>query len=159
MPAFREVARLFECYGDPEWVTELKRRGRECRGKGKEIQMGIGVGKVVSLFGGQPYDVYIGRRGKGEIGYFGSPIIVHRTCQICEEFHGTRGSTLECFERWARERGEQDPEYRQRVADLHRKVLACFCLPGSPCHGNVLMALALEWSGGEENRNDEGIPF
>lgn len=82
-----------------------------------------------------PEDVYIGRAGKGMDGYFGNPFILLRG----EE----RGSTLDKFEEYARDRIANDPEYKERVKGLYGKRLFCFCKPNS-CHGDVLERLAAE---------------
>lgn len=117
------------------------------------------LGRIVCVGTGQDYDVYIGRPGKGQDGPFGNPIEVCRICSICEEFHGTKGSTLPCFERYAKERAEEDQEWKKRVIDLQGKTLGCFCGPNQPCHGHVLLQLASEWAEGEGSTTDETIPF
>lgn len=92
----------------------------------------------------EPYDVYIGRAGKGQSGYFGNPIRRDDLCPVCSETHRTGGSTLPCFETYARRRIERDPEYKERVRALYGKTLGCFCKPVSACHGDILAALAME---------------
>jgi hypothetical protein len=89
----------------------------------------------------QPGDVYIGRAGHGLDGYFGNPIRRGELCPMCDEVHEERGSTLHCFEAWAKQRLREDPVYRERVKNLHGKNLGCFCVP-SPCHGSILARLA-----------------
>jgi hypothetical protein len=89
------------------------------------------------------YDVYVGRPGKGMSGYFGNPVRRGSPCPECEALHQTRGSTLDCFEAYARRRIERDPEYRSRVLALWGKRLGCFCKP-SRCHGDTLRDLAHE---------------
>lgn len=79
-------------------------------------------------------------------GYFGNPVKLNDICPVCDELHTTRGSTISCFEAYARRRISVDPKYRQRVKELHGKTLGCFCVP-LPCHGHVLEKLA-----GELNR-------
>ena len=91
-------------------------------------------------------EVYIGRKGKGQSGYFGNPIRRGYDCMECGVVHATGGSTLPCFERYARKRMASDAEYRSRVAGLHGKVLGCFCAP-APCHGDILIKLAAELVG------------
>jgi len=81
--------------------------------------------------------VYIGRAGKGRDGYFGNPF------QLGD---GDKGSTLERFERYARTRIKEDPEYRARVKALRGRRLLCFCAP-KPCHGDVLAKLCWELNG------------
>ena len=58
------------------------------------------MGKVVNIYK-ERYDVYIGRPGKGEVGYFGNPIVVGKECPICGEIH-QRGETLKCYEKYLR---------------------------------------------------------
>lgn len=82
-------------------------------------------------------DVYIGRPGHGQDGYFGNPFVL-----------GTgeaRGGTIERFRDYAQDRMFRDPAYRERVKGLCNKRLFCFCAP-HPCHGDVLSMLAVqEW--------------
>lgn len=83
-------------------------------------------GKVVNIRN-ENYDVYIGRFGKGQNGYFGNPIT-----------EGTRKEKLERYESYLLDRIEQDNEFREHVKNLHDKVLGCFCKP-KPCHGDILL--------------------
>jgi hypothetical protein len=83
------------------------------------------VTRVVNLRQ-EPYDVYIGRPGNGESGYFGNPYS-----------SGTRSQNIEAFRRYFLDRVEKDPSFRQRVLELKGKRLGCFCHP-APCHGDVI---------------------
>jgi hypothetical protein len=85
--------------------------------------------KVVNIALGHRYDVYIGRAGKGQDGYFGNPF---RRVQ-----GEPRGSTLERFRVWFFNRLETDPEYKRRIHELKGKTLGCFCKP-HPCHGDII---------------------
>ena len=84
----------------------------------------------------EKYDVYIGRKGKGQDGYFGNPFPVQK--------HGRDGS-IEKYKEYFLDRISKDPEFRQRVLELRGKRLGCFCKP-LPCHGDVIA----EWL--ENNR-------
>lgn len=86
------------------------------------------------------YDVYVGRPGKGQEGYFGNPIRVGEDCFVCGNVHG-KGETLGCFEAYVRQRLAVDPEYKARVKGLQGKLLGCFCKP-RPCHGDILAKYA-----------------
>lgn len=99
---------------------------------------------VVNIHETSAYDVYVGRAGHGHDGYYGNPCIRNAKCPVCRGVHSTPGGTVDCFEEYARERIASDPEYKQRVAALHGKVLGCFCKPGHRCHGQVLAQLAAE---------------
>lgn len=83
---------------------------------------------VVNLYK-EPYDVYIGRPGKGQDGYFGNPYRVSQG-----EPHG---STLHRFRLYFMTRIETDPEFKRRIESLRGKRLGCFCKP-KPCHGDVI---------------------
>jgi hypothetical protein len=76
----------------------------------------------------EPYDVYIGRAGKGHDGYFGNP------------FHLPHESQREAvMEKWLAHfaaRIERDAEFRARVESLRGKRLGCFCKPKA-CHGDA----------------------
>lgn len=68
------------------------------------------------------YDVYIGRAGKGQDGYFGNPY---------------KGSgAVEQFRRYFYQRIANDSAFHQRVQALRGKRLGCFCAP-KICHGDV----------------------
>lgn len=86
----------------------------------------------------EPYEVYIGRVGRGEDGYFGNPHPIG-WCQICEEVHG-RNEAITPFKKDFLYRVEHDREFRKRVIALKGKVLGCFCKP-LKCHGDVYV----EW--------------
>lgn len=83
--------------------------------------------KVVNLYK-ESYNIYIGRAGKGEDGYYGNPIVLKQG----EE----RGATIERFKEYFYNRIETDEEYRQNILKLKNKTLGCFCKPNK-CHGDV----------------------
>jgi hypothetical protein len=80
------------------------------------------------------YDVYIGRAGKGQDGYFGNPFRL-RTSE-------TRGATIERYRKYFHDRLETDPEFKRRVHELKGKTPGCFCKP-YPCHGDVIAKYSL----------------
>jgi hypothetical protein len=84
--------------------------------------------KVVNLYK-EPYDIYIGRPGKGVSGYFGNPIPLRPG--------DSRGSTLDRFREYFFTRLEQDPEFKAHIMTLKGKTLGCFCHP-NPCHGDII---------------------
>jgi hypothetical protein len=84
--------------------------------------------KVVNLYK-EPYDIYIGRPGKGVSGYFGNPIPLRPG--------DSRGSTLERFREYFFTRLEQDPEFKAHIMTLKGKTLGCFCKKGE-CHGDII---------------------
>lgn len=75
----------------------------------------------------EPFDVYIGRAGKGQDGYFGNPYDVRK--------YGA--DALPKFIGYFLGRVEADAEFRRRVVALHGKRLGCFCKPRD-CHGDVI---------------------
>lgn len=75
------------------------------------------------------YDVYIGRGGRDQDGYFGNPIKLQPGEQ--------RGSTLTAYRSYFIQRLNTDPEFKERVHSLSGKRLGCFCKPG-PCHGDII---------------------
>ena len=83
---------------------------------------------VIHIKDRQPGDIYIGRAGHGEDGYFGNPFPLKPG--------ESRGSTIERFRAWFWEQITK-PEYRQRVLALRGKRLVCFCKPLA-CHGDVI---------------------
>lgn len=77
----------------------------------------------------EKYDVYIGRAGKGQDGYFGNPIVLRPGA--------ARGSTLEEYKVYFYNRLKNDPEFKRRIHELKGKTLGCFCKP-HPCHGDII---------------------
>lgn len=75
------------------------------------------------------YDVYIGRAGKGQDGYFGNPFRLVPG--------QTRGSTLERYREYFYKRLGEDPEFKRRIHRLKGKRLGCFCKPHA-CHGDII---------------------
>lgn len=83
---------------------------------------------VVNIYK-EKYDVYIGRAGKGNDGYFGNPFPL---------LPGqSRGSTIEQYKTYFYKRLEDDAEFKRRVLELKGKKLGCFCKPAG-CHGDVI---------------------
>lgn len=93
---------------------------------------------VVSIRNGEPYDVYVGRAGNGEDGYYGNPYPKGQVCSRCGVLHATAASTLPCFEAYFLARIRDDAEYRSRIRGLKGKVLGCFCILGNPCHAKFI---------------------
>jgi hypothetical protein len=73
------------------------------------------------------YDVYIGRAGKGEPGYFGNPFKI-----------GSREDNIKQFKKYFYDRLRNDLEFRKNVHNLKGKRLGCFCKPKNACHGDVI---------------------
>ena len=84
---------------------------------------------VVNLRRGE-FDVYIGRAGKGQDGYFGNPF---RVGQVPRE------QVLNRFRMYFETRLATDPEFKRRVLGLRGKRLGCFCKPAD-CHGDIIAA-------------------
>ena len=77
----------------------------------------------------EQFDVYIGRAGRGQDGYFGNPFRMG---------NGTsREDAVQKFQKYFAERIEKDSEFRRRVLALKGKRLGCFCKPKA-CHGDVI---------------------
>ena len=83
--------------------------------------------RVVNLRKGG-YDVYIGRAGRGQDGYFGNPFRLGRQ---------SRGATIERYRGYFLNRLRNDEQFARRVRELKGKTLGCFCKP-HPCHGDVI---------------------
>lgn len=89
--------------------------------------------KVVNLHS-QSYDVYIGRAGKGQDGYFGNPFRVIDYLNPME-----RALALIQYTRYFNKKVATDVEFANRVLLLREKRLGCFCKPNG-CHGDVIAA-------------------
>src|SRR5690606_31198715 len=75
----------------------------------------------------EEYDVYIGRAGHGQDGYFGNYAP-----------DGNHDFKIAWFERHFEKRIKTDFEYRQRIHELKGKRLGCFCKPHKRCHGDII---------------------
>lgn len=84
----------------------------------------------------EPFDVYIGRAGKGQDGYFGNPFRLTQEDQ--------RGATIVRYRAWFLDRIQKDPLFKRRILELKGKTLGCFCKPAA-CHGDVIV----EWLEGQ----------
>lgn len=87
-------------------------------------------GRVVNLYK-EPYDVYIGRSGKGKTSLWGNPFSVkeygHDAC-------------IEKFREYITERLESEPALVVELSKLKGKTLGCFCKPKA-CHGDVILEM------------------
>jgi len=90
--------------------------------------------KVVNLRN-EPYDVYIGRAGHGQDGFFGNLHPLGK-CPLCETIH-KRSEAIAAFKKDFLVRIDSDMTFRQRVMALKGKRLGCFCKPVR-CHGDVI---------------------
>lgn len=92
--------------------------------------------KVINIKSGKKYDVYCGRSGKGQDGYFGNPHVIGY-CKICDKIHNRKDS-IESFKDYFFTKLDQDTHFRVKVKQLKDKVLGCFCKPLS-CHCDVIV--------------------
>jgi hypothetical protein len=83
---------------------------------------------VVNIYKEQ-FDVYIGRAGRGQDGYFGNPFRIG--CGMSRE------DAVQRFQRYFIDRIEKDSEFKRRVLAVKGKRLGCFCKPKA-CHGDVI---------------------
>lgn len=74
-------------------------------------------------------DVYIGRAGHGENGYFGNP--------YWSNVESARGAAIAAYRVYFYKRLAADEVFAARVQDLRGKRLVCFCKPKA-CHGDVI---------------------
>lgn len=103
--------------------------------------------RVVNIRLGEPFDVYIGRAGRGFDGRFGNPYPVGQTCSRCGERHARGGDTLGCFRACLVDRAQRDPGWRNELLALRGKTLGCFCAPPGGltaedelrCHGQIIL--------------------
>lgn len=85
--------------------------------------------KVVNLFT-EEYDVYVGRPGNGQDGYFGNPFKKGKD--------GTREEVLELYGEYFKIRVAEDTDFKGKVHALRGKRLGCFCSP-KPCHADFIV--------------------
>lgn len=75
------------------------------------------------------HDVYIGRAGHGQDGYFGNPYSVAKD--------GGREQAVILYEKYFLNRLRIDPEFAAKIELLRGKILGCFCAP-ERCHGDII---------------------
>jgi Domain of unknown function (DUF4326) len=95
----------------------------------QEREKGNNVQTVVVNINKEQFDVYIGRAGRGEEGYFGNPFRMGNGI--------SREDAVKGFQEYFTERIEKDTEFKRRVLALKGKRLGCFCKPKA-CHGDVI---------------------
>jgi transcriptional regulator with XRE-family HTH domain len=95
-------------------------------------------GRRVNVKSGEPYDVYIG----WENGRYGLKRSIWRN-PFNKAFRREEITREESVERY-REYVLSNPELIERLPEIRGKVLGCWCEEGEPCHGDVLLRLALE---------------
>lgn len=78
----------------------------------------------------QEHDVYVGREGHGQDGYWGNPFSAMRD--------GGRERAIALYREYFLKRLRVDPEFAVRVETLRGKRLGCFCKPKA-CHGDVIV--------------------
>ena len=83
---------------------------------------------VVNIYKEQ-FDVYIGRAGRGQDGYFGNPFRMGSGI--------SREDAVQRFQKYFTERIQKDAEFNRQVLALKGKRLGCFCKPKA-CHGDVI---------------------
>lgn len=96
---------------------------------------------MVDLFGKSPTrvvnlhsdgcEVYIGRAGKKQSGYFGNPK------SITDAFEN-REDKIKAFKQYFYHRLALEPEFKKRILELQGKTLGCFCKPKN-CHGDIIV--------------------
>ncbi len=74
-------------------------------------------------------DVYIGRVGCGQDGYWGNPFSIGKD--------GDRSRVLALYLAYFNNRIIDDPEFFRRLQGLIGKRLGCFCVP-ERCHGHIM---------------------
>jgi hypothetical protein len=85
--------------------------------------------RVVNIYK-ELYDVYIGRTGNGQDGYFGNPYILAKG--------GSRQAVLELYRKYFINRIATDAQFKFRIKELKDKKLGCFCVPNK-CHGHIIV--------------------
>lgn len=86
--------------------------------------------RVVNIRSSQ-YDIYIGRAGRGQDGYFGNPFKL--VCDTPE----SRIIILNKYKEYFDCKIANDPIFKDKIHQLKGKVLGCFCKPYA-CHGDII---------------------
>lgn len=91
--------------------------------------------RVVNIHHKVPYDIYIGRPGKGQTSKWGNPFVIG--------VDGTREEVIEKYKQYLMDSYQAGKFTREDFLALDGKILGCFCSP-KPCHGDILVE-AVEW--------------
>jgi hypothetical protein len=113
------------------WVTRHFRSQDELVTKmsdEKETQSNEQARTTVVNIRAEDYEIYIGRKGKGEDGYYGNPFDMRNF---------SRNECLERYQEWFYQRIKSDSVFRENILSLRGKVLGCFCKP-KDCHGDII---------------------
>jgi hypothetical protein len=99
--------------------------------------------KIINIHHGEKYDVYIGREGKGQDGYFGNPLRLDdkELLSMLRAEYGNldnRELIIRGYKEYFLDRINKDTEFKNRILDLKGKTLGCFCVPKT-CHGMVII--------------------
>lgn len=92
--------------------------------------------RVVHVLKADHYDVYIGRANPRHglaASIWGNPFKVGRDGPTAE-------AVIKKYRKWLME--PEQAWLRQRLPELRGRVIACWCKPNWPCHGDVLAELA-----------------
>lgn len=88
----------------------------------------------------EEFDLYIGRPGKGQSGYYGNPHNIGY-CKICKKEHD-REECLKEYKKYFYNRINNDPKFKEKILELKDKTLGCFCKtpldPTIKCHGDII---------------------
>ncbi len=76
------------------------------------------------------FDVYIGRAGHNQDGYFGNPISLTN--------ENERPKCVSEYKTYFYDRIANDSEFKSRIEALRNKRIACFCAP-KLCHGMIIV--------------------
>ena len=79
----------------------------------------------------EEYDVYVGRAGHGQDGYFGNPY------PLDVDTATMRLAVIQAYKRYFLDRMDSDQEFKSRVLGLKGRRLGCFCKP-KRCHADVI---------------------
>ena len=99
--------------------------------------------RVVNLKS-EPYDVYIGRSGRGMVSKWGNPFRIGE--------HGDRGTVISKYRDHLQTQIKTWKITRADLLSLKGKTLGCFCKP-QPCHGDVIAEVAQQVI--EQEEDDE----
>lgn len=86
------------------------------------------VTRVVNLRK-EPYDVYVGRAGKGQDGFWGNPFPLEKGADRWDLLRKFEGESF-------KERLYEEKGFKERLEELRGKRLGCFCAP-KICHAEV----------------------
>lgn len=92
---------------------------------------------IINIKSGDKYDIYCGRAGHGQDGYFGNRHLIGYCNEMTCHCEHDRDGAIEAYKIDFNYKIKHDSQFFLRVLELKDKILGCFCKPLA-CHCDVI---------------------